>query len=161
MESLGPSADDALEGEAGGFASTIAAVENGAVDESSLIVAGNGVGGCGFDAECRCEHFVLQTGFGDFHAFSLGVFGEEVFAGFACGLACSFLLFAQEFLHETLGLHFGHFEFFTIEHLLDGAGEFTGDESFDVHPFEVVANDQAEGVREFFHKLRSELSFSY
>ena len=159
LQAFSPTADHTLKGEAGGFATTVAAVEHGAVSETTFIVAAHRVSGHGFHAESGRQHLILQPRCSDRHSFALGIFGEELFAGFAGGLAGSFLLFAQEILHKTLGLHFGHFGFLPVEHLFDGARELSGQQSFDVHPFEVVADDQAEGIREFFHILRSKLSF--
>ena len=109
------------------------------------------VGSRGLLTDGGSEHLVLQSRSRYGYAFFLGIFSEKLLTGFTGCFAGSFLLFLEIFLHKTLCLRFGHFEFFVLDHVFDGAYKFAAVETIDVHSFEVVADNQAKGIREFIH----------
>jgi len=85
LEAFCPSFDDGIQGEGGRLAAADAAVEDGAVDERSVVVAGDFVGCAGFGAGAFGENLILEAaGEGDDAGFCLVGF-EEFLAGFGVG----------------------------------------------------------------------------
>ena len=109
------------------FGALLRAVEYGAVDKAAFIdyVYHVGVGGDG--AVAFLEHFILQAAGRCLHAYFLGVFGQELLAGFLVGAVEFFELLvavALEVLLHVL-LHAVHVE---LEVLALGAGNESAEE---------------------------------
>src|SRR5690606_4668839 len=80
LEGFGPAIDHAPDGELRGLTAAVGAIKLLTVDESSLVVAHHYIGIGWRCSVALLNDLVLQATWGDFHAFLLGIRGQEVFA---------------------------------------------------------------------------------
>ena len=104
MQTFSPTFDNATERELNGFAALITAIEDGSIDEGTLVVNFNGRSGGGFGTIALFQYFVLQTGCCGLHLLAQGVSSQEGFT-FLFGLLtlelCFLLLCFNLRLFET------------------------------------------------------------
>ena len=111
------------------------------------------VRGLGLRARALGEHHVLQSAGQHRHAFLLGVLGQVALAFLAHGLAGLGLLALEKFADGTLGLGVVEERGVAFEHVGYSLRKLRGVEVFHTHALEVVADDHAQGVTEFFHNV--------
>lgn len=109
------------------------------------------VGGFGFGAITLGDDSVLESAGEYYDAVLLGVFGKELLAFLAYGTCGLLLLLLHEVVDELLCFLVGEFAGLALHDAVDGACEIGAAEVLYSHAFEVVADDHAEGVAEFFH----------
>lgn len=109
------------------------------------------VGGFGFGAITLGDDGVLESAGEYYDAVLLGVFGKELLAFLAYGACGLLLLLLHEVVDELLCFLVGEFAGLALHDAVDGACEIGAAEVLYSHAFEVVADDHAEGVAEFFH----------
>ena len=150
LQSFGPSGDDAVEREGGGFAALYAAVEEGAVDEHAFVVAFHLVGGFRASSVALSDDLVLQSALGGDDAFFLGIVGEVAFALFLgcleafCSCCALFLfLFCEEVLHELLCLAVAYLWLSSCDDVLDGCGEVVDIQFLCAHVAELASYSEA------------------
>lgn len=105
MEGFGPAGDDLTDAEFGGFAAFDGAIEDGAIDQSAVVMDFNGIFFGWFWTGGGFDDFVLQTAGGGSDAIAFAIGGEEVSSGFgifASGGGGGFFLFSLHFLLEFL-----------------------------------------------------------
>lgn len=109
------------------------------------------VGGFGLGAITLGDDGVLESAGEYYDAVFLGVFGKELLAFLAYGACGLLLLLLHEVVDELLCFLVGEFTGLALHDTVDGACEIGTAEVLYSHAFEVVADDHAEGVAEFFH----------
>ena len=100
MNAFGPACNDLIQSEVGRFATFVAAVENGSVEQTSLIMAANRIGSLRALARSFLQNLILQAALRDGHAFLLGI---RIEVGLAFSNVCLSLFFL--FLREILLQH--------------------------------------------------------
>ena len=151
LHTFGPAGDDLAQAELGGLVAAVAGVEDGAVDESALIVAAHGVAGFGLTAGAFLDDLILEAAGGDGDAGALGVLFEEslafAFGGFAAfgGLGLLALLELGEVVLEHLvDLAVAHLGLAALQHVGDGGGiVFNVKALLEAHSYQLVANVMA------------------
>ena len=149
-----------MQTEVGGGVALVTAVEDGAVEQTTFVVATDGVGGFGLLACSGGEHFVLKTALGDDDALFLGVLCQELgtllLGCLSCGCLGSVLLlfqFTEEGVDNLLSLLVTHLERVVFEHIGDRCCEIVNDEfSFQSHLLELLTNAKTQCVTKLIHK---------
>ena len=151
LYTLGPTGDDTVEGEVGGLATAIAAVEDGAVDERSLVVAADLVRSLGAATRSFVEDGVLEAALGGDDAFLLAIGFEESLALCYCAFSLAAGLLVEVLIEQRLSFAVRDCRFAVRQDVADALREVLHVEVFDVHALELLANAEAEGVTDFIH----------
>ena len=116
-------------------------------------MAHHGVLSCRLLAVTFLQHLILQTAGKRHDAVLLGILGEVFLTSLLMHLALLgalsldlLLLLGKIFLHNRLGVTMRHFQFVTLQHILDGLCKIVGTDIISTHLGKLLTDTQAQCI---------------
>ena len=153
LQTLCPSSDHLLQGEGGRLTTLIGTVEDGTVDEGSLVVAHHRILRRWLLAVTLLQHLILKAAGQRDDAVFLGILCEILLTSLLMHLALLgtlglefLLLLLKIFLYNHLSLTVRHLQLVALKDIVDGLSEVVGTDSLGTHLCQLLANAKAQSI---------------